>query len=105
MIEGLVAGQLHGRAESRVDRLGKPFVVAKVLAAVSDGGTAIVNVIAFDASTGAALTALDDGDAVALTGSMTPRVWTDKQGNARPALDMVAQRFLVLGAAGALTSA
>jgi len=29
-----------------------------------------------------------------LAGALTPKVWTDKQGNTRPALDMVATQVL-----------
>ena len=31
---------------------------------------------------------------IALAGALTPKVWTDKQGNTRPALDMVATQVL-----------
>jgi hypothetical protein len=40
------------------------------------------------------LLALDDGDAVALAGTLTPKVWIDRDGNARPALDLVAAQVL-----------
>lgn len=40
------------------------------------------------------LLALADGDSVALTGTLTPKVWLDKRGEARPALDMVAHAAL-----------
>jgi hypothetical protein len=40
------------------------------------------------------LLALEDGDAVAVAGALTPKVWLDKQGNARPALDMIVSRVL-----------
>ena len=53
-----------------------------------------MNVIAFDAAPCTALLALADGDSVALSGSLTPKVWTDKGGNARPALDLVAHQVL-----------
>jgi single-stranded DNA-binding protein len=49
-----------------------------------------VNVIAFSDGAKAALLALDDGDSVALAGTLTPKVWTDRNGDAKPALDMVA---------------
>jgi single-stranded DNA-binding protein len=42
----------------------------------------------------AALLALGDGDSVALAGSLTPKVWTDREGNSRPALDLVAHQVL-----------
>ncbi len=94
MISGLVAGKLYGPAELRTDKAGKPFAVVKVLATSGDGETLIVNVIAFEPAACAALQALAEGEPVALAGGITPRVWTDKQGNVRPALDMVAHRIL-----------
>lgn len=94
MIDGLVAGRLFGDSEQRTDKTGKLFVVAKVRASTSDGETLFVNVIAFDDGVCAALSHLRDGDSVALGGSLAPKVWTDKQGNTRPALDMVAHRLI-----------
>ncbi len=96
MINGLVAGRLYGEAEQRIDKADKPFTVAKVRATTADGETLFVNVIAFESQVCHALRGLRDGDSLALTGSLTPRVWTDKQGNTRPALDMVAYRLLAL---------
>ena len=94
MLEGLVAGTLVGLAETRQGKNGSTFALAKVKATAGDGESLIVNVIAFAAEASAALMALDDGDAVALAGALTPKVWTDKQGNTRPALDMVATQVL-----------
>ena len=36
----------------------------------------------------------NDGDSVSLTEALTPKTWIDKQGNAKPALDMVAHGVL-----------
>lgn len=94
MIDGLVSGRLVGVAEQREGKNATRFAVAKVRATAGDGDTVVVNVIAFSADTCAALLALDDGDAVALAGGLTPKVWSDKQGNTKPALDMVATRVL-----------
>jgi single-stranded DNA-binding protein len=94
MIDGLISGKLHSAPEERVGKNGAPFVVAKVLAANSDGESIIINVIAFDEATCTALLDLDEGDSLALAGSLTPKVWTDKQGAARPSLDMVAHQVL-----------
>ncbi len=96
MIDGLVAGRLYGDSEQRTDKAGKLFTVAKVRANTADGELLFVNVIAFEAGVCAAIHHLCDGDSLALSGSITPRVWTDKQGNTRPALDMVAHRLLEL---------
>ena len=94
MIDGLVAGRLYGEAERRTDKAGKAYSLAKVRASTAEGEMLFVNVIAFDADLCASLHRLRDGDSVALSGSLNPRVWTDKQGNARPALDMVAHRLI-----------
>ena len=94
MIDGLVAGRLYGEAERRTDKAGKAYSLAKVRASTAEGEVLLVNVIAFDDDLCASLHRLHDGDSVALSGSLNPRVWTDKQGNARPALDMVAHRLI-----------
>jgi len=96
MIEGLVTGTLVGMAEQRQGKNDSAFVVAKVKAAPGDGESLIVNVIAFAAEACAALLALDEGDTLALSGALSPKVWTDKQGNTRPALDMVASQVLTV---------
>lgn len=92
MIEGLITGTLVGLAEQRQGKNDSTFVLAKVKATTGEGESLIVNVIAFAAEACAALLALDEGDALALSGALTPKVWTDKQGNTRPALDLVASQ-------------
>ena len=94
MIDGLIAGRLYGQAAERTDKAGKTFTVARVRATSNDGENLFVNVIAFDAASCAALGALADGDSVSLAGALTPGVWTDKQGNTRPSLDMVAHQVM-----------
>lgn len=94
MIDGLIGGKLYGTAEERTGKSGKAFVTAKVRAAAGDGESLFVNVIAFDDDARAALLALEDGDSVSLSGVLTPKVWTDKNGDTRPALDMVAHVVL-----------
>ena len=96
MIDGLVAGRLMGDASRRVDKAGRGFVVARVLARNRADEEFIVNVIAFEDAPCAALLALADGDALSLTGALTPKVWTDKQGVVRPSLDLVAVRVLTV---------
>ena len=94
MIDALISGKLYGQPTERTSKTGKPFALAKVRAAGGDGESLFVNVIAFDAAPCTALLALADGDSVALSGSLTPKVWTDKEGNARPGLDLVAHQVL-----------
>ena len=94
MIDGLVAGRLMGDASRRVDKAGRTYIVARVLARNKADEEFIVNVIAFDDAPCAALLALADGDAISLAGALTPKVWTDKQGIHRPSLDMIATRVI-----------
>ncbi|WP_454720544.1 MULTISPECIES: single-stranded DNA-binding protein [Cupriavidus] len=94
MIDGLVSGRLHGHASERSGQGGSLFVTARLKATAGDGDTVIVNVIAFADKVRAALLALEDGESVALSGSLTPKVWTDKNGDTRPALDLVAHGLL-----------
>jgi len=94
MIDGLVAGRLMGDASRRVDKAGRSYMVARVLARNKADEEFIVNVIAFDQAPCAALQALRDGDALTLSGALTPKVWTDKQGVVRPSLDLVAVQVM-----------
>lgn len=94
MIDGLVSGKLYGTATIRTGQSGKTFVTCKVRAAVDAGESLFVNVISFGTTAGNALLALADGDPVALAGTLTPKAWTDKHGDARPGLDMVAHAVL-----------
>lgn len=96
MIDGLIAGRLMGEASRRTDKQGHTFIVARVLARNKADEEFIVNVIAFDDAPCAALLALADGDALSLSGALTPKVWTDRQGIARPSLDMVATQVLTV---------
>lgn len=94
MIDGLIAGRLMGDPERRSGKGETTYVVARVKAQSSDGEHLLVNVIAFDDTPCRALLALQDGDSVAAAGHLAPKVWTDKQGNTKPALDLVAHRVI-----------
>ena len=90
MIDALIAGKLHGKPISKTGPSGKPFVVCKVRVPTQDGDSIFVSVICFDEDVGRSLLALDDKDSVALSGELKPKVWTDKAGATKPALDLVA---------------
>jgi single-stranded DNA-binding protein len=94
MIEGLVGGRLYGEAQLRTGQNSSRFVTCKVRAATSDGDTLFVNVIAFDKAVQKTLLGLADADSIALSGTLTPKVWTDKNGLVKPALDMIAHKVL-----------
>lgn len=93
IIEALVSGKLHVQPAQKIAKTGKPFVFEKVRVHVSDADVFVI-VIAFSQAACEALLALGDGDAVALAGSLTPKASTDREGIARPALDLVASQVL-----------
>ena len=94
-IDALILGKLHQRAERRTSgNTGRQFVTAKVRAAVGEAESVFVNVVTFSDSTGAELLALDAGDSLALAGTLKPGAWLDREGNARPSLDLVASQVL-----------
>ena len=93
MLDALVGGTVQGTPQRRPGKAETTFVTARVRALAGDNDTVVlVTVIVVDEAAGSALLALADGDAVSLAGSITPKVWIDKQGIARPAIDMVAQQ-------------
>lgn len=94
MIDALIGGKLHGKPAQRNGASGKPFVTCKVRTPLADGESVFVNAITFDKAVGAALMALGDGDSVSLSGALSPKVWTDRNGEARPSLDLVAHAVL-----------
>lgn len=94
MIDALISGRLYGHAEERQGQAGSAYVTCKVKASTDDGDSIICNVIAFNDSVRAALLGLGDGESLSLSGALTPKVWTDKQGNSRPAIDLVAHAIL-----------
>jgi hypothetical protein len=98
MIDALIAGRLYGIAEQRTGHAGSSYVTCKVKAMTDDGDSIICNVIAFNDVVRENLLQLEDGASLSLSGALTPKVWTDKQGNARPALDLVAHSILSLHA-------
>jgi single-stranded DNA-binding protein len=94
MIDALIAGRMYAAANERTSANGNPFVVAKVTATAGSGESLFVSVIAFSQSARTALLALDAGDSVALSGTLTPKVWIDRHGDAKPSLDMTAHAVL-----------
>lgn len=94
MIDALIAGTLQGQPTEKTAKNGCTFVTAKVRALAAGNAELFVNVVTFSRSTGAALLSLESGDSVALTGTLTPKVWTDRDGCPRPILDLVANQVM-----------
>ncbi|SEQ44798.1 single-stranded DNA-binding protein [Giesbergeria anulus] len=96
MIDVLIAGKVHGTPTQRTGKSGKPFALAKVRTPTTEGESVFVSVIAFDDGPVAALLALKEGDSVAVAGPLKVGTWQDKEGQYRPALDVVAQQVLTV---------
>jgi single-stranded DNA-binding protein len=94
VIDALIAGRLYGTPTERETKHGKAFATGKARVSTASGETVFVNLIAFAESAVASLLALNDGDAVALAGELTPKAWTDREGQAKPSLDMVVHAIL-----------
>ena len=70
MIDALIAGRVHGKVQRRTSRNDNPYVTAAMVRTpMTNGETALVNVITFAEAAIAALLALEEGDSVAPVGS------------------------------------
>lgn len=94
MIDALLTGKLAADPKAGTARNGNPYVTARAWVTMGAEDRLSVSVIAFDAGTVAGLLALTAGDPVTLAGELTPKVWTDNAGNARPSADMKAHALL-----------
>jgi single-stranded DNA-binding protein len=94
-IEALMLGKLHTAPVRRTGSTsGRQFVGCKVRVALGDAAAVFVSVVCFSETAGEALLALGEGDPVALAGTLKPGAWIDREGNARPSLDLVASQVL-----------
>ncbi len=95
MIDALIQGTLYKVPQARTASNGRRFATANVRTPTKDGTAIFVSVIAFAESAVTALLALEDGDAVALAGELTPKVYQPRDGGEpRPSLDLVAHKVL-----------
>lgn len=95
MIDALIQGKLIKAPESRTTKAGKPMASARLRVATADPAASVLcGVVAFEPEAVATLLALGEGDAVSVAGPLKVGTWTDKEGNARPSLDLVADRVL-----------
>lgn len=94
MIDALIGGKISGTPIEHTGQGGTQFDTAKVRVPCPDGTANITSVIAFDASVCSQLLALDDGDSVGIAGTLEPKAWTDRSGEARPALSLVEHALL-----------
>jgi hypothetical protein len=89
MIESLVTGRVHQAAKKKTDRNGKPYTTLRLKVPHGENSL-LIGVICYEPAGVRTLLALDVGDAVAVAGSLTVRIWTDVQGMAKPSADLIA---------------
>lgn len=94
MIDALIQGRLYGQPQSRTSKNGNAFATAKVRTPMANGEASFVNVIAFSDAAITALLALSEGDSVAIAGELKVSVYTDREGAAKPSLDLTAHAVL-----------
>src|SRR5688572_22494922 len=85
MISIITSGTLPKKPESRTSRNGNSFVTCQLRAAAGDESF-VISLIAFDEQICKALTVLDKGDSICVTGSGKPTTWTGRDG--QPALGL-----------------
>ena len=95
MIRVLLTGKLHDIPQERESANGNTYAVAKVKADDKGGNWIWASVIAFGVEA-ERLLLLDAGDAVAISGRAELSVWTDKEGNSRPNLSVLADEVATL---------
>ncbi|HEY2418377.1 MAG TPA: hypothetical protein VGH84_10705 [Steroidobacteraceae bacterium] len=93
-----VRGAIIEQAVARTTRKGATFATARLQA-----GDQRVSVITFQADAVAALLALGAGELATLTGKLTLKNWSDKNGTVRAGLDLVADSVTPLGASRSTT--
>jgi hypothetical protein len=94
MIDALVGGRLHGSPKSRTSKSGQRYATAIVRASLRDGTAIFCDIITFAESAVTALLALSDGDSIALSGELTPKVYVPQSGEPRPSLDLLAHAVI-----------
>lgn len=95
MIDALVTGKVHSTPVVRQTRQNRDYVTVTVRVPLTgEDESTFAHVVAFSESACQALRALSVGDAVSVVGRLTPGAWTDKEGKARPSVDVVADQVL-----------
>lgn len=94
MIDALIAGTLFGDPKQGTGKNGGQYTTVAVRAAAGNGDSLICNVIAFRDSARAALNALQDGESVALSGSLSPKVYQSRDGEHKPGIDVLCHAVL-----------
>ncbi len=94
MIDALLSGRLAADPKPGTSSNGNGYATARLYVQTNADDSLSVSVIAFEADAVAALLAASKGDTLALAGELTPKVWKDQSGIAKPSADMKAHAVL-----------
>lgn len=96
MIDALVCGRVVGQPLERRSHPDKPPIATCKVCVKGSGETWFVHCTAYSADHVAAVMGLADGQSVALTGELRPKVRVDGRGAAHPSFDLVVHGVLAL---------
>jgi single-stranded DNA-binding protein len=94
MIDALIGGRIHGKPAERTASNGHRYAIAKLRVVTHAGDAFFVNCIAWRDRAIEGLLAADDGDSLALTGELSPKIWADTNGQPRIVLDLTVHGVL-----------
>lgn len=95
MIDSIITGKVADTPKARQTKSGGTFVTLRLQ--VSDGENRhFANCICFREAVCDQLLALSTGDSVAVGGSLKVGTWTDKQGQAKPSLDVTVETAMTI---------
>jgi single-stranded DNA-binding protein len=90
-IDALIVGRLADKPQSRISKSGTTtFVTCKLRTSQASGEVIFLNVIAFSETAKNTLLTLTEGDSAAIAGELRATAYLNKDGAARPSLDLTA---------------
>lgn len=95
MIEALLHGKIARTPEQRQAKNGNTFTVSSMTVS-SNNGLIFVSVIAFDDEVQADLLQLTKGDKASVSGTLSPNIWIDNNGEPQVNLDITVNHVLTV---------
>lgn len=90
MIRALIVCNLTSTPTQRTAKNGTPYATARASVPMGDAGRVSCSLVAFNEQAVMRLIELREGATVAIAGTLKVATWQDRDGNHRPALDLVA---------------
>jgi hypothetical protein len=94
VIDGLILGRLIGTPQARLSKNDHAYVTVKLRVPTRDRDSVLASAICFSSTACKAILALDNGDAVAVSASITPTAWLGKDSQPKAGLDLLVHSVL-----------